>query len=120
MKIKLVIMTTVMLVLVQMVVGQKIDSKEMAKYQNEIMFERLDLSEKQQDKIMAHNSAFSEKQAALMNREGSMFSKMGEMKKMKKEKKAELQNILSKEQMEIFEDELAPKIRSYMRGKMKG
>lgn len=118
MKTKLLLATSVLLA--QIAIAQNMDPKEMAAYQDKIMFERLDLSEQQQEQITEHNVKFSEKQAALMNREGSMFGKMGDIKKIKKERSAELKKILSKEQLEIFEDEIAPEIRSYMRSKMKG
>jgi len=118
MKIKLLLGLSILLV--QMAQSQKVDAKELTEYQNKIMSERLDLSEKQQEQIMVHNAAFSEKQAALMNKEGSMFSKIGDVKKMRKERAAELKKILSEEQLEIFEDEIAPELRSYMKSKMKG
>lgn len=117
MKTKLLILVAL---LAQMALAQKMNPKDMAEFQNKIMLERLDLSESQQEQIEAHNVHFSEKQAALMNREGSMFSKIGDIKKMKKERNAELEKILSEEQMEIFEDDVEPEIRRYMRSKMKG
>ncbi len=106
--------------MVQMAIAQKMNPQEMAEYQNKIMFEKLDLNESQKEKLTAHNIEFSEKQATLMNREGSMFSKIGEVKKLKKLRNAELEKILSKSQMEVFEDDIEPEIRSYMRSKMKG
>ncbi|MDT0606800.1 hypothetical protein [Croceitalea rosinachiae] len=102
----------------QLISGQKINAKEIADYQTNLMVERLDLNQEQKKKITEHNLKFSKKQAALMNREGSMFGKIGDIKKIKKERNAELEIILNKEQMEVFEDEIEPEIRKHMRKKM--
>lgn len=110
----------IVLLSVQLIMGQKMDAKEMANYQTNLMMERLELNQEQKEKVKEHNLKFSEKQAALMNKEGSMFGKMGDMKKIKKERNAELGTILDKEQMEVFEDEIEPEIRKHMRKKMMG
>ncbi|MEM1258717.1 MAG: hypothetical protein AAGH81_09315 [Bacteroidota bacterium] len=99
--------------------AQKMKAQEMADYQTETMIEQLGLSEEQQDKIAELNLKYSKRQAALMNQEGSMFSKMGDMKQIAGDKKAELEKVLSRAQMKKFEDEVAPKMRKEMRKKMR-
>lgn len=107
-------------VTVQLLTAQKMNPQEMADYQTQIMSEQLELNESQKKQVTQLNLEFSKKQAALMNGEGSMFSKMGEMKRIGKEKTAALDEILTKEQMKKYEDHVRPEIRKYMRGKMKG
>ncbi len=99
--------------------AQKMDAQEMADYQTGTMIEQLNLSKEQQDKVAELNLKYSQKQAALMNQEGSMLSKMSDMKKIAEDKKAELDTILSKAQMEKFENDVAPKMRKEMRKKMR-
>ncbi|UJH69140.1 hypothetical protein [Allomuricauda sp. SCSIO 65647] len=99
--------------------AQKMDAQKMADYQTETMTEQLDLSEEQQKQIAELNLEYSEKQATLMNQEGSMFSKMDDMKQIAKDKKAELKKVLSKEQMKKYEDDVAPMMRKKMRKKMR-
>ncbi|UOY08979.1 hypothetical protein L0P88_10690 [Muricauda sp. SCSIO 64092] len=103
------------ILLVQLVMGQEMDPNKMADYQNTIMIEQLDLSDSQKEQVKAINLKYSKKQAALLNKEGSMFSKMGDMKKIKKAKNEELEEVLSKEQMEIFENEIEPEMRKQMK-----
>ena len=103
------------ILLVQLVLGQEMDPHKMADYQNTIMIEQLDLSDSQKEQVRAINLKYSEKQAALLNKEGSMFSKMGDMKKIKKAKNEELEEVLSKAQMEIFENEIEPEMRKQMK-----
>ena len=90
----------------------------MAQYQNQVMSEELNLNEEQQVQIEELNFKYSKKQADLMNSEGSMFGKMGDMKKIRKEKTQELEQILTEEQMKKFEDDVEPKMRKEMRKKM--
>ena len=99
--------------------AQKMDAREMADYQTETMIEQLNLSEEQQDKVAELNLKYSKKQATLMNQEGSMFSKMSDMKKIAEDKKAELEKVLSKAQMEKFENDVAPKMKKEIRKKMR-
>ncbi|WP_425235622.1 DUF4890 domain-containing protein [Ulvibacterium sp.] len=105
---------------IQCITAQKMDPQEMADYQTKIMSKELELNESQKKQVTELNLEFSEKQAGLMNKEGSMFSKMGDMKRIGKEKMAALDKILTKEQMKKYEDQVRPEIRKYMRGKMKG
>ncbi|MEN1785186.1 MAG: hypothetical protein AAGF77_08615 [Bacteroidota bacterium] len=100
--------------------GQKVDAQELADYQNNLMIEKLDLSEVQVEQVKVHNAKYAEKQAELMNREGSMFGKIGDVKRMKKARNAALEKILSPTQMEVFEDEVAPALSKHMRKKMMG
>ncbi|MEL6484646.1 MAG: hypothetical protein AAFP96_07345, partial [Bacteroidota bacterium] len=76
--------------------AQKMDPDKMAKYQTDLMVKELDLSEVQEEKVTKLNEKYSVKMADLMNREGSMLGKMGEMKSIKKEKNAELEKVHSK------------------------
>ncbi|MEL6917135.1 MAG: hypothetical protein AAFO99_05320 [Bacteroidota bacterium] len=112
--------TTFLLLVLQWSNAQEMDPEEMADYATTTMIEQLNLNEEQQEQVTGLNLKYSKKQADLMNRKGSMFSKMGDMKKIKKEKNKELEKILSKEQMEKFEDDVEPMIRDHMRKKMKG
>jgi|GEM_PF-4818708 len=105
--------------MVQSVTAQKLDAQEMADYQTRTMSEQLKLNESQKEQVTELNVEFSKKQADLMNREGSMFSKMGDMKRIGKEKNAALEKILTEEQMEKYEDDIQPQIRKHMRSKMK-
>lgn len=114
--------TSILLLLaatVQYMTAQKMDPQEMADYQTKIMSEELELNESQKRRVTELNLEFSEKQAELMNREGSMFGKMGDMKKIRKEKTEALGEILTKEQMEKYEDHIQPEMRKYMREKMR-
>ncbi|GAB5475087.1 MAG: hypothetical protein Mars2KO_31860 [Maribacter sp.] len=104
----------------QFVGAQKADAKEMADYQTETMITELDLNEEQREKVSVINSKYSEKSADLMNAEGSMFGKIGDMKAINKAKNKELEKVLSEEQMEKYEDDVAPKMRKHMRKKMMG
>ncbi|MEL6304470.1 MAG: hypothetical protein AAFQ20_06730 [Bacteroidota bacterium] len=101
-----------------MMFAQKMDPDKMAKYQTDLMVKELDLSGEQEEKVTQLNEKYSVKMADLMNREGSMLGKMGEMKSIKKEKNTELEKVLTKEQMKKFEKELEPEIRKTMRKKM--
>ena len=109
-----------LLTTVQNITAQKMAPQEMADYQTKIMSEELELNESQKKRVTELNLEFSEKQAELMNKEGSMFGKMGDMKKIGKEKNAALEEILTKEQMEKYKDQVGPKIRKHMREKMRG
>ncbi|WP_422859514.1 hypothetical protein ACOKFD_00805 [Flagellimonas sp. S174] len=101
------------------VFGQKkMDATKMAEYQTNLMKSELNLDEEQLTKVEEVNVRYSKKTADLMNKEGSMFGKIGDMKKIKKAKNQELEKILSEEQMEKFEDELEPQMRKTMRKKM--
>ncbi|WP_299529804.1 hypothetical protein [Ulvibacterium sp.] len=105
---------------VQYITAQKMDPQKMADYQTKIMTEELELNESQKKRVTELNLEFSKKQAELMNREGSMFSKMGDVKRIGKEKNAAMEEILTKEQMEKYEDHIQPQMRKHMRQKMKG
>ena len=118
MKSKLSILVVVMLISLSAIGQNKMDANKMAEYQTSLMKSELNLDKEQQDKVEELNIKYSKKMADLMNREGSMFGKMGEMKKIKKAKNAELEKILSDDQMELFEDELEPQIRKTMRKRM--
>ncbi|MEM9362364.1 MAG: hypothetical protein AAGA43_07000 [Bacteroidota bacterium] len=100
-------------------IGQKkVDAAEMAEYQTELMKSELNLDSEQLSKVEELNVRYSTQTADLMNKEGSMFGKIGDMRKIKKAKNEELEKILSEEQMEKYEDELEPKIRKTMRNKI--
>ncbi len=104
-----------MCLMTQLLIAQKMDAQKMADYQTEIMVEQLSLSEDQREQIATLNLRYSEKQAALMNREGSMFSKMGEMKDIRRDKNMELEAVLTESQMKKYEEEVAPMIRKELR-----
>ncbi|MEM9001391.1 MAG: hypothetical protein AAGB24_14095 [Bacteroidota bacterium] len=109
----------VMMSTLQSVTAQQMNVQEMAAYQTKTMTEQLGLSEAQQGQVAPLNLHYSEKQAELMASEGSMFSKIGDMKKIGKEKNAALEEILTKEQMEHYVDDVEPMIRKEMRKRMK-
>ena len=115
---KSLLLATVFLLSVSTFGQKKMDANEMAEYQNNLMKSELNLNSEQLAKVEQLNAKYSVKTADLMNKEGSMFGKIGDMKKIKKAKNEELAKILTEEQMEKFEDELEPKIRKTMRKKM--
>ena len=115
---KSLLLATVFLLSVSTFGQKKMDANEMAEYQNNLMKSELNLNSEQLAKVEELNAKYSVKTADLMNKEGSMFGKIGDMKKIKKAKNEELAKILTEEQMEKFEDELEPKIRKTMRKKM--
>lgn len=94
-------------------------AQQMADYQNNLMTEELNLSEAQQKTVGEINLRYSKQQKTLLEKQGSMFGKMGEMKKIQKNKNAELQKVLTNSQFEIYEDGVEPKIRKHMRKNMK-
>ena len=47
-----------------------------------------------------------------------MFSKIGDMKQIKKEKNQELERVLTKEQMKVYEKELEPEMLETMKKQM--
>ncbi|MET1260627.1 hypothetical protein ABV409_14870 [Flagellimonas sp. DF-77] len=118
MKNKLALFTA--LLVAQLAFGQKMDPVKMADYQTDLMVERLALTETQKTAVHAINQKYSVKQAELLNRKGSMFSKMGDMKKIKKAKNAEMEAVLTDEQMTILVDELEPEMREQMKKNKKG
>ncbi len=97
---------------------QKMDPVKMAEYQTQLMIDRLDLVDGQEKELRGINEKYSELQAALLNKEGSMFSKIGDMKRIKKEKNQELERVLTKEQMKVYEKELEPEMRETMKKQM--
>ena len=118
MKTKFLIATALLIFSAMTFAQKKLDPQKMADYQTNLMQTEMNLSSEQLEKVDELNLKYSKQQADLMNKEGSMFSKIGDMKKIKKAKNQELEKLLSEEQMEFYEDELEPKIRKTMRQKM--
>lgn len=117
MRIKLLI---ALFMIVQLSFSQEgLSPGQIADYQNELMFKELDLTEEQQTKVSKINLKYAPRQKTLMEKEGSMFSKIGDIKKIKKEKDTELKGVMTEVQFEKFKDEVEPKIRSYMKKNMK-
>ncbi len=109
-----------LVLIVQFSFGQsQMTAKEMADYQDKLMVEELDLTEEQQKSVKEINLRYAIKQKTLIEKEGSMFGKIGDMKKVKKNKNAELEKVLTESQFEKYEDDLEPKIRKYIKSKMK-
>ena len=98
---------------------QKMNITEMAEYQTQQMIKQLDLTEEQTEKVEIINLKYTEKMIVLMEAEGSKFGKIGEMNEIKKDKYSELEKVLSKEQLEKYEDDVAPNIRKNLRKNMK-
>ncbi len=96
-----------------------LSAAQMAAYQDKLMFEALNLTEEQQAGVSRINLKYSKKQKALMDEPGSMFGKIGDIKRIKKAKNAELEAVLTAAQFEKYEDDIAPKIKSYMKANMK-
>ena len=92
---------------------------QIADFQNNLMIEELSLSEEQKAKVKEINLKYAKNQKELLYKEASMFSKIGEVRSIKKAKNAELEKILSEEQFEYYEDELESEIRDFMRKHMK-
>ena len=91
----------------------------MADYQNDLMTKELQLNEDQQKTVAEINLRYSKQQKALIDKKGSMFGKIGDMKKIKKNKNEELSQVLTEEQFEKYEDDLESQIRKYLKSKMK-
>jgi hypothetical protein len=92
---------------------------EMAQKSDEMMKNPLQLTEDQIPLVSEINLDFSKKMVALFEKPGSMFGKIGDMRKNKKDRDAELEKVLTKDQMELFEDEISDKIKKEMRKIMK-
>ncbi len=107
---------------ITIVVAQKenirLSAQEIADYQHNLMVQELKLTEEQENVLKPINLSFAKKQKNLMEEEGSMFGKIGDFKRMKKEKNTELEAILTKEQMKKYRNEVEPKIRKFMRKQM--
>ncbi|WP_422107552.1 hypothetical protein [Winogradskyella sp.] len=111
--------TAVTLLILQFSLAQtSLTAKDMADYQNKLMIAELNLTEVQTEAVEEINLKYAIQQKALIDKEGSMFGKMGDMKKIKKEKNAELEKVLTEAQLEKYEDDLEPKIRKYLRKNM--
>ena len=100
-------------------IAQKTDAQEMADYLTRTMAEHLSLSENQKKEIAELNLRYSERQLALMNRDGSMLSKKGEMKQIRREKNAELELVLTEKQIKKLEEEVAPRMRKGIQENMR-
>ncbi|NAS11947.1 hypothetical protein [Poritiphilus flavus] len=90
-----------------------------AEYQDKVMTEDLNLDQDQQEKVSVINLKYAEKIVAIRNRPGGKFGKIGDIRDTQKAKAKELEKVLSPEQFELFEDEVAPKLKQQMREKMK-
>lgn len=117
-KMKHLILITMMLFTSLQTMAQ-LTPEEAADYQNDVMEKELNLTEEQKEAVGILNLEFSKKQMDLINAPGSMFGKIGDMRKIKSEKTDLLSKILTKEQMKKYEDDIEPALRKYMRSKMK-
>lgn len=97
----------------------KIDAQEIAEYQTNLMVQELALNEDQQNEVEPINLRYAEKAAALLNAEGSMFSKIGDIQENNQQKKDTLSTVLTEAQLKKYEDELEPTFRQYFRNKMR-
>ena len=102
--------------------GQETASKEvpkkaleMAKKSDELMKESLNLTEDQIPVISKMNLEFSHKMLVLYEKPGSMFGKMGDMKKIGKDRKAALEKVLTPDQAKLFKKKLEGKMRKEMK-----
>ncbi len=108
-----------MMLLTSLQTMAQLTPEEAADYQTTIMEKELNLTEEQKEAVALQNLEFSKKQINLINAPGSMFGKVGDMRKIKKTKNESLSKILTKEQMEKYEDDVEPAIQKYLRSKMK-
>ncbi len=92
---------------------------EMVHYQTQTMTQELDLNKEQIGKVDSINIKYTEKTVILIEADGSMFGKMGKMKTLQKSKNSELENVLTEEQFERYENNVQPRIRKYMRKNMR-
>ncbi len=113
--------TVLVLVITQVSLGQEknLTAQQIADYQNSLMIKELKLNEDQQKTVAEINLRYAKQQKTLIEKEGSMLGKIGDMKKIKKAKNEELINVLTEEQFEKYEDDLESQIRKYMRKNMK-
>ena len=119
-KIKVILVLSLLSVAVTMGQNSSMSAEEMAQYQTAEMTKLLDLTEEQQGQVSEINSKYSKRMKALIDREGSMFGKMGDMKAIRKEKNAEIKKVLNEEQFEDYEDEIEPAIRKHMKKNITG
>lgn len=102
------------------IIGQeKINALEIADYQNKKMIRILELDDDQTIRTKEINLKYAEKITALIASEGSMFGKIGEMRKIKKLKNEELKKVLSAKQIRVYEEDLEPKFREHFKKQMK-
>ena len=102
--------------------GQETTSEEipkkaiqMAKKSDELMKEYLNLTQDQIPVLSKMNLEFSQKMLTLYEKPGSMFGKMGDMKKIGKDRKAALEKVLTPEQAKLFKNKLEGKMRKEMK-----
>ncbi|MEM7086866.1 MAG: hypothetical protein AAF489_11825 [Bacteroidota bacterium] len=100
--------------------GQKeIDTLEMTRYHINEIENVIDLSEDQKKETHTTISNFSQKMAGVMSEDGGMMGKIGEIKKIGKEKNGKLKSIFTASQMELYLDKIEPKVRKHMRKAIK-
>ncbi len=111
-----VLLTIILSGIISIVKGQeKMDAIQIAGYQTQIMTKELKLDNNQIKNIEVINLKYAEKIVPIMQSEGSMFSRMGVMRKNNNLKKEELKTVLSAEQMKKYEKEVQPMIRKQLR-----
>jgi len=97
----------------------KVDVSEMTNFHMSEIESIINLTEEQTKETNTIILDFSEKMAVLINKDGGMFGKIGDIRKLGKEKNKKLGVVFSKEQMEKYEDEIEPKVRKQFRNRMK-
>ena len=90
-------------------------AKELAKKSDEIMKSSLNLTTEQSEAVSDINLEFSQKMVTLFEKPGSKFSKIGDMRAYGKERNADLKEVLTAEQMKLFEKKVEGKVRKEMK-----
>ena len=92
--------------------------EEIANFQNDLMLKELDLTAVQKEKVKEINWRYAKKQKTLIDKDGSIFGKIGTIREIKKSKNEELETVLTEDQFEYCEDELESQIREFLRKNM--
>ena len=92
---------------------------EMTQDADQTMKENLNLSVDQIPKVSEINLAFSKKMVTLFKAPGSMFGKIGDVKKNMKDRNLQFKKVLTEEQMKVFKDKIESKLRKNMKKIMK-
>lgn len=109
---------TVMLCFIANAQDNRPSAREIADYTTTLMEKDLSLVENQIATVDSLNFAFAKAQLKLIDQPGGMYSKIGDMKSMNKEKIKELSKVLTEDQLEEYEDEVMPKLKKYFRKKL--
>ena len=118
MKIKILVAT--MALFLSQVITAQMSAEEAAQFEDDLVEKEMTtLTDEQKEQLSVLNLKYAKQRSELLAQEGSMFSKIGDMKKIGKAKEAEMAEFLTEEQLEVYKDKVAPALRKKMRKSMK-